>query len=73
MEPASPSACVSASLSVSLMNKYIKSFKKIMKTVPGTFHPLFMFTTSFSQQHGEVSTMIISFGSNLSVVTQLKM
>ena len=28
MEPASPSACVSASLSVSIMNKSIKSFKK---------------------------------------------
>ena len=28
MEPASPSACVSASLSVSLMNKQIKSLKK---------------------------------------------
>ena len=30
-EPASPSACVSASLSVSLMNGYIKSFKKKKK------------------------------------------
>ena len=29
MEPASPSACVSAPLSVSLMNKYNKIFKKI--------------------------------------------
>ena len=29
MEPASPSAWVSASLSVSLMNEYTKSFKKL--------------------------------------------
>ena len=41
-EPAFPSACVSASLWVSLMNKYIKSLKnKIMKIT------LFLFYLTF--------------------------
>ena len=35
MEPASPSACVSASLSGSLMNKYIKSSQKNPKEFHG--------------------------------------